>query len=370
LQCDDDTLSSGETDIDCGGLSCDPCGLDETCEKYRDCESRFCHPTLDQCVTRDYDADGDLYPDLIELKAGTDPTDATDFPAGCGTDAQCVDYGSTYFCDTTAHMCVECTSTGTECDTSYSGEGRTCSLGVCTVIVSDCTVDGCISGVCDSTLKTCVECTSTDVSLCDSAAEEICVSNVCTAPGSTCTVDCSLTSQVCDEASSTCVECTDADVSLCDSAAGETCVSNVCIPDTTDSDGDGLTDAEEATYGTDPTLTDTDADGLGDYDEVNDVQGYTSLDPLKPDTDDDGLTDGEEVGTYITNPTDADTDDDGLLDGEEITEYGTDPKTTDTDGDGSTDYNEVKVFFTDPLDEDSDDDGTLDGKEYMAITGP
>jgi hypothetical protein len=122
--------------------------------------------------------------------------------------------------------------------------------------------------VCDSTLKTCVECTDTDVSLCDTASGETCVSNVCTALGSTCTVDCSLTSQVCDEASSTCVECTDADVSLCDSAAGETCVSNVCTVDTTDSDGDGLTDADEAIYGTDPLISDTDNDGVNDGDEV------------------------------------------------------------------------------------------------------
>ena len=35
-----------------------------------------------------------------------------------------------------------------------------------------------------------------------------------------------------------------------------------------DTDGDGLDDDQEATYGTDPALADTDVDGLSDGDEV------------------------------------------------------------------------------------------------------
>jgi hypothetical protein len=58
-----------------------------------------------------------------------------------------------------------------------------------------------------------------------------------------------------------------------------------------DTDGDGLTDAEEATLGTDPVKTDTDGDGLTDREEI---QVYKS-DPLKTDTDGDGYTDGDEV---------------------------------------------------------------------------
>ena len=38
-----------------------------------------------------------------------------------------------------------------------------------------------------------------------------------------------------------------------------------------DTDGDGLSDAEEASLGTDPTLPDSDGDGYSDYDEVTSV---------------------------------------------------------------------------------------------------
>ena len=38
--------------------------------------------------------------------------------------------------------------------------------------------------------------------------------------------------------------------------------------DLIDDDCDGLTDAEEASYGTDPYDEDTDGDGISDYDEV------------------------------------------------------------------------------------------------------
>jgi eukaryotic-like serine/threonine-protein kinase len=77
-----------------------------------------------------------------------------------------------------------------------------------------------------------------------------------------------------------------------------------------DSDGDGLTDAQEIAIGTDP---------------------------FNPDTDGDGLTDGDEVFIYGTNPRDRDTDKDGLTDGEEVMIYRTNPLKWDTSGDGISD---------------------------------
>jgi hypothetical protein len=105
-----------------------------------------------------------------------------------------------------------------------------------------------------------------------------------------------------------------------------------------DSDGDGLTDSEEADLGTDPNNPDTDGDGINDGDEV---AGGT--DPNNSDSDSDGLSDGDEL-SMGTDPLDSDSDDDGLNDGDEIAQ-GWDPLNSDTDGDGVGDasdmYNQV-----------------------------
>jgi len=58
-----------------------------------------------------------------------------------------------------------------------------------------------------------------------------------------------------------------------------------------DTDGDGLSDQEEAVLGTDPAKVDTDGDGLNDREEV---QVYHT-DPNNPDTDGDTFEDGSEV---------------------------------------------------------------------------
>ncbi len=57
-----------------------------------------------------------------------------------------------------------------------------------------------------------------------------------------------------------------------------------------DSDGDGLSDTMERSYGLNPHDSDTDSDGLDDSSEFN----YKS-DPKNPDTDGDGYLDGAEV---------------------------------------------------------------------------
>ncbi|MDD5482681.1 MAG: OmpA family protein [Kiritimatiellae bacterium] len=88
-----------------------------------------------------------------------------------------------------------------------------------------------------------------------------------------------------------------------------------------DSDGDGLSDAEELQLGTDPHNPDTDGDGLTDGEEV---KKYLT-DPLNPDTDYDGLKDGAEVYNYKTNPLVRDTDAGGVADGHEVIEDGTNP---------------------------------------------
>jgi hypothetical protein len=67
------------------------------------------------------------------------------------------------------------------------------------------------------------------------------------------------------------------------------------------------------------------------------------------DTDGDSLTNDQEADIG-SDPNDSDTDDDGLIDGEEVF-LGTDPTNPDTDGDGTNDLEEEQTG-TSPLDPD------------------
>lgn len=65
-----------------------------------------------------------------------------------------------------------------------------------------------------------------------------------------------------------------------------------------DTDRDGISDADEASYGTNPTNPDTDGDELSDADEVR----VYRTNPLAPDSDGDTYKDGQEVkGGYDPN---------------------------------------------------------------------
>ena len=142
----------------------------------------------------------------------------------------------------------------------------------------------------------------------------------------------------------------------------------------TDTDGDGLPDAEEVAIGTDPADADSDDDGVLDGAEDNfadDTDGDGLINALDPDSDNDGLYDGTELGittpdadtdvtaghftpdadpSTTTSMVDPDTDDGGVSDGAE-----------DTDHDGQVDPGERDPL--DPSDDDASDrdsDGVLD----------
>lgn len=85
---------------------------------------------------------------------------------------------------------------------------------------------------------------------------------------------------------------------------------DACDPD---DDNDGLSDAGEATFGTDPLVADSDGDGLSDGAEVESAGGGGCPDPALADSDGDTLSDGDEQADG-TDPCNADTDGDGLPD--------------------------------------------------------
>jgi hypothetical protein len=169
---------------------------------------------------------------------------------------------------------------------------------------------------------------------------------------------------------------------------------DVLVVGMTDSDGDGISDEDEAIYGTNPNNPDSDGDGLSDGEEVY-VHG---TDPNNADSDDDELSDGDEVLIYGTDPLDPDTDGDQMLDGWEVDngldplvddaggdadgdgltngeEYqrGTNPCNPDTDGDGMPDSWEVDNGLNPVINDawrDADGDGLTNGEEYQNGTDP
>ncbi|MBF5041919.1 hypothetical protein FGE12_05910 [Aggregicoccus sp. 17bor-14] len=137
-----------------------------------------------------------------------------------------------------------------------------------------------------------------------------------------------------------------------------------------DEDHDGLTNQQEANgwdiqvdrvglgekklehVASDPRKADTDGDGLTDAEE------FQKTDPTKKDTDGDTLSDYEEVRVYLSVPVTVDTDGDSvnagtsstqLWDGDEVKVWGSSPSLADTDGDGRSDYEEIIANSTNPL---------------------
>ncbi len=133
---------------------------------------------------------------------------------------------------------------------------------------------------------------------------------------------------------------------------------NVCIPNAgsaaclaSDTDGDGLSNAQEIALGTDPAAADSDGDGIDDGTEVGGNPAAPS------DSDQDGSADVLESnildsdGDGLVDASDTDSDNDGILDAVEAGLSGPAPGVLlDTDADGVPDLRDL----------DSDNDGVFD----------
>ncbi|EKD64088.1 MAG: hypothetical protein ACD_51C00072G0002 [uncultured bacterium] len=299
----------------------------------------------------DSDTDGDSYSDYAEVIYGTSPTDSSDYPLEPDSDYDGVPDSS--------DLCPSEDASGYDSD-----------------------LDGCIDDSDSDGYKDDVDAFPTDSSEWSDSDGDGYGDNYADA----------FPSDATEWADSDSDGVGDSSHDLCvgEDATGYDSDLDGCIDDT---DGDGLNDVEEATYGTDLNDSDSDDDLLGDGDEVSGTSGYVT-DPADSDTDSDGIDDYSEIYSYGTDPTASDTDGDSYSDGVEIS-AGTDPldsldyPLTDSDSDGmidawedayscvdssvpdaSTDYDsdsltnlEEYTYGTDPCSSDTDSDGLSDGNE-------
>lgn len=115
-------------------------------------------------------------------------------------------------------------------------------------------------------------------------------------------------------------------------------ITHATNPNKKDSDEDGLDDYQELfIYLTDPNDQDSDDDGMPDKYEVEGLLNPNNAADASLDADSDGLSNLEEF-SFGTSPSVADTDVDGLSDFIEVKTLNSNPLVNDTDSDGMTDF--------------------------------
>ncbi len=132
----------------------------------------------------------------------------------------------------------------------------------------------------------------------------------------------------------------------------------------TDDDGDGISDVDETTAGTNSKIADTDGDGINDNLDAFALDAAASV-----DTDGDGQPDSLVAGIATTLVEDTDDDDDGVDDA--VDAFSLDAAASvDTDNDGQPDTLIAGIATTLVEDNDDDNDGLSDLQESSQGTNP
>lgn len=281
VSCRDGIENQDETDIDCGGNTCEACETGKDCEYSSDCKSDYCSAS-GKCVEKlCSNNQTDSNNSETDVDCGGENCEACVDGKACKTNADCrSSYCQNGFCKKAT--CNDNVRNGFETDIDcggYSCEG--CSNG------HNCFADDdCSSDYCALLNKTCTLATCTDYVKNQNETDVDCGGENCGA----CQED-----QSCKE--------------------DEDCVSGNCrygqcgSGTSQDSDGDGMPDDWERQYGLDPQTydrdNDPDGDGMKNYEEyVYFVDTQRAISPTMPDTDGDSYSDGQEVIIDLTNPID------------------------------------------------------------------
>jgi DUF971 family protein len=157
--CENGVQDTLESDVDCGGSDCPPCGDDAACGSDADCESGVCDPNTNVCVPASC-MDMVLNGDESDTDCGGSCPDPCPIGGECQNGDDCVD-GVCEFNTCVQADCTDMVFNGDETDTDCGGScvvdcvvGEMCLIG-----------DDCVTGVCDPMTLLCAGAICTDMVL-------------------------------------------------------------------------------------------------------------------------------------------------------------------------------------------------------------
>jgi hypothetical protein len=188
--CSDGTKDADETDIDCGGASCSPCGDAKLCLLPRDCLNKVCSGSPMGCqpasctdnvqngTETDVDCGGSTCakcPDKKHCVASTDCQNGDCFGSNPGTCVSCTD------------GVKDGNETGTDCGgPQCDALGKLCGVGAGCVNGPDCTLGNCQSLVC-AALPNSKPCTTGADCVSGNCVGQVCCDQACSGTCMACT---------------------------------------------------------------------------------------------------------------------------------------------------------------------------------------
>ena len=256
--CSNELKDQDETDVDCGGSSCDPCTKGKSCIANSDCQENNCNSSS-QCEGASCN-DGSKNGGESDIDCGGSCNDCPDGD-DCNKDADCISRNCVSgTCEEQEDTCNNYRLDPDETDIDCGGKCPRCSIGKDCVTNNDCV----LTAECTNNLCT-IRSVDTDNDGIDDTQDN-CKNNPNPDQADS---DNDGKGDACDSDS-------DND-GIPDSYERQYFDCDTCVDPNQDFDGDGLSNNEEYQSNTNPTKADTDGDGVNDREEL-----YEGSDPLDP----------------------------------------------------------------------------------------
>ncbi|MEP7122976.1 MAG: lamin tail domain-containing protein [Byssovorax sp.] len=179
ITCLDMSLDGAETDVDCGGPACKPCGTGKACQVGPDCASHLCAGTCQAPSCTDGVKNGAE----SDVDCGGGCAKLCGVGLGCVSDGDCL--GGACGAGACLPTCNDLVADGAESDVDCGGSCAGCALGKACNGGPDCASGTCTGNVCVATTSTCangaLDGTESDIDCGGSACVGCAVGGACAA---------------------------------------------------------------------------------------------------------------------------------------------------------------------------------------------